>query len=75
MLRVGAKNAKGTHGWSLLNLMLRLSNIEKVKLVSLTHKGLFFSLYTVHSRTLISPSPDSVYHDHFELIVLLEGSF
>ena len=42
MLRVGAKNAKGTHVWSLLNLMLRLSNIEKVKLVSLTHKGLFF---------------------------------
>lgn len=37
MLRVGAKNAKGTHVWSLLNLMLRLINIEKVKLVSLTH--------------------------------------
>lgn len=37
MLRVGAKSAKGTHVWSLLNLMLRLSNIEKVKLVSLTH--------------------------------------
>lgn len=37
MIRVGAKNAKDTHVWSLLNLTLRLSNIEKVKLVSLTH--------------------------------------
>ena len=42
MIRVGAKNAKDTHVWSLLNLTLRLSNIEKVKLVSLTHQGPFF---------------------------------
>lgn len=64
MLRVGAKNAKGACS-VFINLMLRLSGIENVKLVSLTCRS-SFSLHTVHSLPPLSPGSDSVFHDRFE---------
>lgn len=64
MLRVGAKSAKGAC-LVFINLMLRLSGIENVKLVSLTCRS-SFSLHTVHSLPPLSPGSDSVFHDRFE---------